>query len=412
MENADLRPSWVPQLVAAASCALVGLVAHALHAFLPAPVAMVGLGVGLLGAAFMLAWAADAGEAVYSGGPVLAVIALVTVLPEFIIEIRFAFIQAAELVTANLTGATRLLLAGAATLPLVVALLARTTKGAPSGPVVPLRLAANRRLELGVLLLTALFAVQLAVRGNVSVFDSVVLLALYIVYARRVQGTPGETPAVVGVGAGLLTLPERHQRTVVAVLIVLAGGVVVTVANPFADALLATGQSVGIDPYLLIQSVVPVATEAPEFVVVAVLVANHRPAQGLALFLASSVSQWTLGLGSLPVAYLAGGGGVVMPLAPREQLELAFTIAMTLFVVAALLTLEPARVDALLVAGVFMVQLLYPSAVVRFGCAFVLLVFALDLLFARRRLVRGLIRPLGPRSRAGGRGRRPAVPGG
>ncbi len=55
---------------------------------------MVGLGIGVIGAAFMLAWAADAGDAVFSGGFVLAVIALLTVLPEFVIEIRFAYIQA------------------------------------------------------------------------------------------------------------------------------------------------------------------------------------------------------------------------------------------------------------------------------------------------------------------------------
>ena len=42
--------------------------------------------------------------------------------PEFIIEVHFAFIQQAELVTANLTGATRLLLTCAVALPLLVAL--------------------------------------------------------------------------------------------------------------------------------------------------------------------------------------------------------------------------------------------------------------------------------------------------
>ena len=73
----------------------------------------------------MLAWAADAGEAVFSGGLVLAAVALVGVLPEFVIEVHFAFIQEAELVTANLTGATRLLLTGATALPLLVAFLAR-----------------------------------------------------------------------------------------------------------------------------------------------------------------------------------------------------------------------------------------------------------------------------------------------
>jgi cation:H+ antiporter len=362
-------------------------VLHAMGAAVPAPVAMLGLGVGLLGAAFMLAWAADAGEAVFSGGLIVGVIALVTVLPEFIIEIRFAYIQAAELVTANLTGATRLLLVGATTLPLAVALLAPSAGRVAA----PLRLAESRRLELGILLITSTFAIQVAVRGNLSIFDSSALLGLYFIFARRVQGTTGERPAVVGVGAGLLTLPRRYQRGAIVALIVLAGTVVVMIANPFADALIATGASAGIDPYLLIQSVVPVATESPEFVVVAVLVANRRPAQGLALFLAAAVSQWTLGLGVLPLAYLAGGGGVAMPLAPREQLELAFTIAMTLFVVAALSTLEPARFDAILIAGVFAASLLYPTALVRIGATFVLLVYALDLLWDRRRFIRPIL---------------------
>ena len=42
-------------------------------------------------------------------------------------------------------------------------------------------------------------------------------------------------------------------------------------------------------------------------------------------------------------------------------------------------------------AGVFVVQILYPTPFVRFAAAFVLLVFAIDLLCSRRRLVRPLI---------------------
>src|SRR4029453_14893004 len=106
---------------------------------------MIGLGMGLIGASFLLAWAADAGERVFSGGLVLALIALVAILPEFIIEVRVAYIQEEELVTANLTGATRLLLAGALALPLLVAFLAsrRKEQAAPA-----FQLAAARRLEL------------------------------------------------------------------------------------------------------------------------------------------------------------------------------------------------------------------------------------------------------------------------
>lgn len=90
------RAAWEKQLGVAAGCALAGVTVRFAAPFLPVQLATLGLGVGLIGAAFMLAWAADAGEAVFSGGLVLAAVALVGVLPEFIIEIHFAFIQQAE----------------------------------------------------------------------------------------------------------------------------------------------------------------------------------------------------------------------------------------------------------------------------------------------------------------------------
>ncbi len=379
--------AWRRQLFIAAGCAALGIGVHVAGQRVPVQIAVVGLGIGVIAAAFMLAWGADAGDAVFSGGLVLAAVALVAVLPEFLIEVRFAFIQEAELVTANLTGATRLLLTGALALPLLVGYLGR--RRGEAAPAV--RLEANRRLELGLLLLAAIFAGQILIRGSLTVFDGIVLLGLYVIYARRVQGTSDEEPAVVGVAAGLVSLPAQYRRPAIAGLTLAAAAVVLTIANPFADALLQTGALLGFDPYLLIQSVVPVATEAPEFVVVAVLVANRRPAQGLALFLASSLTQWSLGIGALPFAYAAGGGGLSMPLAGREQLELGLTIATTLFVVAALATMRPDRVDALLLVGAFALQLLVPTPFVRLAATFVLLVFALDLFVARRSFLRRIL---------------------
>ncbi|GAA1476540.1 sodium/hydrogen exchanger [Nocardioides aestuarii] len=381
-------PAWQRQVGAAAVCATTGVVAHVVGAALPPYLALVLLGTGLVGAGFLMAWAADAGESVFSGGLVLAAVALLTVLPEFVIEIRFAYIQATDLVTANLTGATRLLLTGAAAVPLLVAWVAR----ARAERTETLTLGENRRLELATLAVTALFAVQIVIRGQLSAVDGVILVAFYVLYARRVQGTLGERAAVAGVPAGLVALPVDRRRPAIAGMIAFAGVVVLIVANPFADAILAAGTALGMDPYLLIQSAVPVATEAPEFVVVGVLVANHRPAQGLALFLASSVSQWTLGMGLLPLAYLAGGGGPAMALAPREQLEITFTIACTLFIVASLSTLRPTRVDAALIGAVFLVQLAYPSPAVRLAATVVIGVFAADLLWENRREVGASLR--------------------
>jgi cation:H+ antiporter len=247
-------------------------------------------------------------------------------------------------------------------------------------------------LELGILLISSIVAIQIVIRGHLTLVDGTVLVALYVLYARRVQGTPDEEPAVVGVGAGLLSLPPRYRRPAIAALIGVATAIVATIANPFADALLETGTSLGLDPYHLIQSIVPLTTETPEFVAVAVLVASRRPAQALALFLAASVSQWTLGFGAVSFAYLAGGGGTSMPLGGRELLEIALTILVTLFVVAALASRRPARVDAWLLLGLFVVEFSYPSPVVRIAVGFILLVFAIDLLWARRHDVRLLLR--------------------
>jgi cation:H+ antiporter len=386
MTRTSQGAAWQRNLLVAGGCAVVGLLTDFASAALPVQLATVGLGIGLVGASFLLAWAADAGDAVFSSGFVLAVIALLAVLPEFVIETRFAYTQESELVTANLTGATRLLLTGAVGLPLAVAFIARR-RGLPAASFA---LAAPRRLELAMLLITSIFAIQIVVSGDLTVLDGVILVALYAFYARRVQGTPEEEPAVLGVPAGLVSLPPRRRRPVIAALALAAGAVVVTIANPFADALLVTGTSLGIDPYFLIQSVVPLASEAPEFVVVAVLVANRRPAQGLALFLASSVSQWTLAMGVLPIAFFAGGGGMAMPLDAHQQLELGHTVALTLFAVAALAALRPERVDAVLMVGLLAIQLIYPTAFIELASTFVLLVFALDLFVDRRHAVRPL----------------------
>ena len=187
MTPAPSPRSWQRQLFIALGCALLGVLVR-FAAFLPVQLATVGLAIGVIGAAFLLGWAADAGEAVYDGGLVLAVVALATVLPEVIIEVRFAFTQQVDLVTANLTGATRLLLTGAIAMPLAVAYLAYRRGQADQ----PFELAASRRLELAILAIASVFAIQIVIRGQLTLGDGIVLLALYVLYARRVQGTPDE----------------------------------------------------------------------------------------------------------------------------------------------------------------------------------------------------------------------------
>ena len=90
-----------------------------------------------------------------------------------------------------------------------------------------------------------------------------------------------------------------------------------------------------------------------------------------------------------------------MPLAGREQVEIALTIALTLFAFAALSLLKPERVDAAIDASAMALQFIFPTTFVRVAAAFVLLVFAIDLLFDRRRAVRPMYRAVLGRGAAG-----------
>jgi cation:H+ antiporter len=383
---------WQQPVAVAAGCAVLGLLILPAGGALPAPIAMIGLGAALVGASLLLSWAADAAEVEISGGMVLAGITLVTVLPELIVEVHFAYTQQTSLVSANLTGATRLLLTGATAMPVLGAwLLARRGQQAPSAAY---RLAPARRVDLAVLFVAAVYGILLALLGRISLVDGFLLVALYLFYVRRIGGTPDEPPAVVGVSAGLAALPPQQRRRWLAGLLALSAVVVGAVAVPFTDALQTTGAAVGINPYLLVQSIVPGATETPEFVVAMVLALNRRPGQGLAVFLAASVAQWTLALGVLPWAQLAGGGGSSLPLDTRATVEVALTVSTTLMAVAALASLVPKRIDSGIVLTLWAIQFAFPATGVRVVVAVILAMFALDILVANHRAVRPMFAAL------------------
>ena len=208
-ESISHVPGWRRPVAVASACAILGLLIEApRHRRRPATASgghdRPRRGAG--GASLLLSWAADAAEVELSGGLVLAGVTLVTVLPELVVEIHFAYTQQTELVSANLTGATRLLLTGAVAMPILAAwLLARRGQRAEAASY---RLAPARRVDLAVLFVASLYGILLALLGRVSLIDGLLLIALYLFFLRRIGGTPDEPPAVVGVSASLADLPR------------------------------------------------------------------------------------------------------------------------------------------------------------------------------------------------------------
>jgi cation:H+ antiporter len=389
---------WQQRLAGVAACTVPALLMRLSGGFFPYPMQLVAYGTAVVAAAFMLAWACEAAQVEIANGLVVAAVAFVAILPEYIVEIHFAFTGRADLVSANLTGATRLLLGFGVSMPAVVALLPARLRPSRLGP---LQVAPSQRVELGILALAAVWALRPALRSQLTLLDAAVLISLYGFYLHRVSRADAEPAELVGVSVQLAQLPREQRRRWIGGLMAYSGLVILLTAVPFSDSVLGTGAMVGISPFLLVQWIVPIATETPEIVVAIVLLMHGLGRQSVAVLLSSAVSQYTLALGSLPVAFLLGPGPAgPLPLQAREQIELFLTIGVALYAVSALIRLTLSRGDASIMLMLFAIQFLLPSVFTRAALAVVFTVIAFDVLIAERRRLPELVGALLPSGRS------------
>lgn len=381
------------RIAAAVGLTIPGLLVRMTGGASPYPMQLIAYGTAVVAAAFLLAWASEAAQVDIAHGIVIAGVAFVAILPEYVVEVHYAFTGQVQYVSANLTGASRLLLGFAVALPAIVGLLRGRWRIERPDRIV---LAAPHRLELAILGAAALWALRPLVRGQLGLLDAVVLIGLYGLYLRRVSSIGGDGPPPIGVAQQLAELPAQQRHAWVRGLLAYAAIVILLTAVPFGDAVLGTGALVGIKPYVLLQWVVPIATEAPELLVAFVLLTHGRGGQSLAVLLAGAVSQYTLALGTLPLAYRVGAGAGPLPLPGRERIELFLTVGVALYAIASLVMLRLSRGDSAMMLALFTAQFLLPSAYTRFGFALVFWIVAVDILIAERRQLPLLLAPLRP----------------
>jgi cation:H+ antiporter len=316
-------------------------------------------GVAVVGAAFLLSWAAEVAQLDVSQGLALALLALIAVLPEYVVDATFAWLAAedpayAGYAVANMTGANRLLIGVA--WPMVVGLAyLRFRRRA-------VELEEGHGLELIVLLVATIYAFLLPFRGELTLLDMVVLVSIFALYLWRVAQLPPEQPHLVGPARLIGALAPLPRRLATAALALAAAAAILLVAKPFAKALVATGVALGIDEFLLVQWLAPLASEAPEVVVVALFAWRGQSTAALGALISSKVNQWTLLVGMLPLVYsLALGRPDVLPLDPRQREEVLLTAAQSLFAVALLLDRRLSLVGAGGLFALFTVQMVMPE---------------------------------------------------
>jgi cation:H+ antiporter len=326
----------------------------------PDPVAALLIyGGAVVAASFLLAWGAEAAQIDVSGGLAIAALALVAVLPEYAVDLYYAYVSGhnpdyTQYAAANMTGSNRLLMGlGWPVVVLVSILVARKTGAAKSTGLV---LEPANRVELGFLLIAGVVAFVIPASGEIHLVLGLALLAWFGFYLYKVSHGDVEEPDLVGTAAALGELSDNARRIIVGSLFVVSGAVILLCAKPFADNLVAAGTELGIDRFLLVQWLAPLASEAPEFIIATIFASRGKGTAAIATLISSKVNQWTLLIGSLPLAHLLGGGGPSLVLDSRQVEEVLLTASQTLMGVALILALRFNRGAALLLLGLFVVQ--------------------------------------------------------
>jgi cation:H+ antiporter len=350
---------------------------------LPAPLAAVVYGVAVVGAAFILSWAAEAVQVDINAGLALALLALLAILPEYAVDFVFTYQcggayasgqggsvpEVCSLALANMTGANRVLVGVGWPLVVLVATLAvwrmRRSGGSAdetesestrSGEV---RLAPVMSVEVAFLAVATAYSLTLALKQTLTLWDSLIFVAIFGGYAWRLAKIPPHEPDLLGVSAWVGEQPTRARRTWVVAMFVVAALMILLTAEHFAEGLVTTGEEVGISKFLLVQWLAPLASESPELIVACLYAWRLKASDSLGTLLSSKVNQWTLLVGSLPIVFgLSALTTDGLPLDTEQRYELLITAAQSLFAVALLIDKKLTFRGAWALLALFLVQFL------------------------------------------------------
>lgn len=362
---------------------------------LPSLLELVIFGAAVVSAAFLLAWAAEAAQKDISGTLAIALLALIAVLPEFAVDLYYAF-QAgsdpayAPFAAANMTGSSRLILGFGWSLVAVVAILmarrgARATNShSPSALALP----EESRRTTGFLAILALVGLCVAALGRIPVWLGIVLVVMFAAFLWRAGRSAGDEPEeFLGSAALIADLPQRTRRITVVALFIVSATIIVLSAEPFAEALVASGSALGIDSFYLVQWLAPLASEAPEFIIAVMFALRGNGAAAIATLMASNANQWSLLVGSLPVAHLLGGGDAALVLDDRQVSEFVLTATLTLLGVAIVVGLRFPWWAAVVLVTLFATQFVVTGITGRYVLSIVQAALAGVILFLQRRHV-------------------------
>ena len=353
-------------------------------------------GGGIVCGAFLLSWAAEVAELDISGSLAIALLALIAVLPEYTIEAVLAwdagasYNPATQVITdemaraaANVTGANRLLIGLGWSLVILIYWLKRREK---------LDLRGEMNLEISMLIIATAIMGLIVVFQQVSVILAVVLIGVYLAYLWISSTSESEEPELIGVALVIGSLPVARRRATVVLMFLYAAAVILLAAEPFVHGLIETGVEFGIDEFILIQWIAPLASESPEIIIAVLFTLRSNPQAGLTTLVSSEVNQLTLLVGSITIVFSISAGELMsFPLDDRQSIEFLLTAAVSAF---AIILIAPRVLGArvgLVLLGLFIVHLFFSDPGQRLIFSYIYFGLAIFLIVVDRGRIRQLI---------------------
>ncbi|MCS4540448.1 MAG: hypothetical protein HYU03_07155 [Thaumarchaeota archaeon] len=339
-------------------------------------------GAAIIAAGFSLAWGTESLQFVVPQVLALALLAIVQVLPEYSIEAILSYQGAFDptilhYATASLTGANRLLLGLGWPSVLIISYLTSRRRGEKGSSFV--KLDSHQSSGVFFLMVSTVYSFVIVIKATLTIIDAVVLVAIYASYVYVARKSPPvdrkELENAEGTSRAVSHLPRRKRYLVIAAFFALGGFIILVGSHPFVYSVLELGKRLNISEYLLIQWLAPFLTEFPEGITVAYWATKTRLAPlAIANLVSSKVNQWTLLLGTIPVAYtLALASFQPIMLTSLQVDEILITAAQSLYGAICLFDLKFDIRNGSVLLGLFLVQFFIPPLRVEVTVAYLLL---------------------------------------
>lgn len=321
----------------------------------------------VISSTFLIAWASEVAAFFVSRGMALALLAILQVLPEFAVEAvlaRNAALDPSQLafVTANFTGANRILVGLALPLIFLITLAVRRR----SHPKMrEMRFDDVNSVEVMFLLIPSLYSISFWFRHSIGLIDTVLLVGIYAAYLLLLYRLPvadeAEAEDLHGVPAWVMKKPRKFQARFALGAFVAGGVVLFLTVEPFVHNMQLAAALLGISAYLVVQYVAPILSEFPEFLTTTYWSRHGKGEMAFMNIASAKINQWTILIGMIPLVfaitnYTAGHGRLELPLDAHQQIEVLLTTAQGLFAAVVLLKLRFHLWEALVLLGLWAFQ--------------------------------------------------------